>query len=64
VFGQGAIRAHPYLLDEMNALGDDDHAKGLDAFDKAFWKHVGHSFTTLFPRLGPQLERRDVRARA
>src|SRR5580658_10511637 len=52
VFGQGAIRAHPYLLEEMNALGDDDHAKGLDAFDKAFWKHVGHSFTTLFRAWG------------
>ena len=58
VFGQGAIRAHPYLLDEMNALGDDDHAKGLDAFDKAFWKHVGHSVRHAVPRLGPQLERR------
>src|SRR6266436_2888836 len=52
VFGQGAIRAHPYLLEEMNALGDDDHARGLDAFDQAFWKHVGHSFTTLFRAWG------------
>jgi acyl-CoA dehydrogenase len=52
VFGQGAIRAHPYLLDEMNALGDRDRAKGLDAFDAAFWKHVGHSFATLFRALG------------
>jgi acyl-CoA dehydrogenase len=48
VFGQGAIRAHPYLLLEMNALGEADRAKGLDAFDKAFWKHVGHSFATMF----------------
>jgi len=52
VFGQGAIRAHPYLLEEMNALGDEDHARGLDAFDKAFWKHVGHSITTLFRAWG------------
>ena len=52
VFGQGAIRAHPYLLEEMNALRDDDHARGLDAFDKAFWAHVGHSFTTLFRAFG------------
>src|ERR1700688_4268776 len=52
VFGQGAIRAHPYLLDEMNALGDQDHARGLDAFDKAFWKHVGHSVVTLFRAWG------------
>src|SRR5216684_9243591 len=52
VFGQGAIRAHPYLLSEMNALGEVDRAKGLDAFDSAFWKHVGHSFATLFRAWG------------
>jgi acyl-CoA dehydrogenase len=52
VFGQGAIRAHPYLLDEMNALGDQDRARGLDAFDRAFWKHVAHSVTTLFRAWG------------
>jgi acyl-CoA dehydrogenase len=52
VFGQGAIRAHPYLLEEINALGDADRARGLDAFDKAFWKHVGHSITTLFRAWG------------
>jgi acyl-CoA dehydrogenase len=52
VFGQGAIRAHPFLLDEMNALGEGDRAKGLDAFDKAFWNHVGHSFKTMFRAWG------------
>lgn len=52
VFGQGAIRAHPFLLDEMNALGEADRAKGLDAFDKAFWAHVGHSFKTMFRAWG------------
>src|ERR1700756_3221898 len=52
VFGQGAMRAHPYLLDEMNALGEPDRAKGLDAFDTAFWKHVGHSVATLFRAWG------------
>jgi acyl-CoA dehydrogenase len=52
VFGQGAIRAHPYLLSEMNALGESDHAKGLNAFDHAFWKHVGHSFATMFRAWG------------
>ena len=51
VFGQGAIRAHPYLLDEMNALADSDRERGLTAFDKAFWKHAGHSFRTLFRAL-------------
>jgi acyl-CoA dehydrogenase len=52
VFGQGAIRAHPYLLSEMNALRETDRATGLDAFDKSFWQHVGHSFSTLFRAWG------------
>lgn len=52
VFGQGAIRAHPYLLQEVNALGETDRDKGLTDFDAAFWKHVGHSFATLFRAWG------------
>ncbi|HKU09240.1 MAG TPA: acyl-CoA dehydrogenase [Bradyrhizobium sp.] len=52
VFGQGAIRAHPYLLAEMNALRDEDRTRGLDAFDKALWSHIGHSFKTLFRAWG------------
>lgn len=52
VFGQGSVRAHPYLLEEMNAIGDADSKKGLDAFDKAFWKHVGHAITNVFRAWG------------
>ncbi|QOZ28257.1 acyl-CoA dehydrogenase [Bradyrhizobium sp. CCBAU 51753] len=52
VFGQGAIRAHPYLLQEINALGDTDRDRGLIAFDTAFWQHVGHSFATMFRAWG------------
>src|SRR5471030_3068241 len=47
-FGQGAIRSHPFLLKEMMALQDADRARGLDAFDKAFWGHVGHSIANTF----------------
>jgi acyl-CoA dehydrogenase len=52
VFGQGAIRAHPYLLAEMNALRDEDHTRGLEEFDKSLWSHVSHSFKTLFRAWG------------
>ncbi|WP_292613494.1 acyl-CoA dehydrogenase [Nitrobacter sp. 62-13] len=52
IFGQGAIRAHPYLLQEMNALSDTDKVKGLDTFDKTFWVHIVHSVTTLFRAWG------------
>ncbi len=47
-FGQGAIRSHPYLLKEMMALQDADGSRGLDAFDKALWDHVGHSIANAF----------------
>lgn len=48
IFGQGAIRCHPHLLDEMLALQDTDEEKSLDAFDKAFWAHVGHTTKNTF----------------
>lgn len=40
IFGQGAIRCHPYVLAEMQAAGDADAQRGLRAFDQAFWRHV------------------------
>ncbi|MGH6767594.1 MAG: acyl-CoA dehydrogenase [Xanthobacteraceae bacterium] len=51
IFGQGAIRCHPYLMEEMLALQDTDRERGLERFDRAFWRHVGHSFATLFRAL-------------
>ncbi len=38
IFGQGAIRCHPYIFKEVAALEDDN----IEAFDEAFWGHVGH----------------------
>ncbi|AMD46283.1 acyl-CoA dehydrogenase [Bordetella holmesii] len=40
IFGQGAIRCHPYVLDEMRAAQHPKAKEGLLAFDKAFWAHV------------------------
>lgn len=37
LFGQGAVRCHPYVLKEMQAARDGD----LAAFDAALWGHVG-----------------------
>ena len=48
IFGQGAIRAHPHLLDEIEALQEPDPDTSLEAFDKHFWAHVGHSVRTTF----------------
>jgi acyl-CoA dehydrogenase len=38
IFGQGALRAHPYAFKEVNAIEKND----LRAFDRAFWGHMGH----------------------
>ncbi len=52
IFGQGAIRCHPYLLKEMLALEDSDEDRALREFDEAFWEHVGHSTKNVFRAWG------------
>ncbi len=44
VFGQGAIRCHPYAYKEITALMNKD----TKAFDDVFWKHIGHVVRNLF----------------
>ena len=44
IFGQGALRAHPYAFKEVYALEKND----VKAFDRAFWGHIGHIVRNLF----------------
>ena len=44
IFGQGAMRCHPYLFNEMQAMQDEDQARGIQTFDKLFTAHLGHVF--------------------
>ncbi len=46
VFGQGAIRSHPYLLEEIRAVGDANRGRALANFDQVLWKHIGHALKT------------------
>ncbi len=41
IFGQGAIRCHPYVLDEIKAASAEDINAGLHAFDNIIFSHVG-----------------------
>jgi len=41
IFGQGAIRCHPFVLREMDAARDKDKRRGVREFDKALFGHVG-----------------------
>jgi acyl-CoA dehydrogenase len=55
IFGQGSIRAHPHMLDNIMALQEEDQEKSLEKFDKSFWAHVGHTSMTVFRAWGRAL---------
>jgi len=41
IFGQGAIRCHPYVLKEMQALAIADYGQKLRTFDALLFGHIG-----------------------
>ncbi len=43
IFGQGAVRCHPFVKNEMDALSDSDLNRGLNKFDKLLAQHAGYS---------------------
>ena len=45
IFGQGAVRCHPYVLREMNAARDPNRDQGLRAFDDALFGHIGFTMS-------------------
>jgi acyl-CoA dehydrogenase len=42
-FAQGALRSHPYLFTEIEALQDKDQERGTELFARAFEDHVAFS---------------------
>ncbi|HSA68263.1 MAG TPA: acyl-CoA dehydrogenase [Burkholderiales bacterium] len=42
IFGQGAIRCHPYVLREMRSAKEMQGAEAAREFDDAFTSHIGH----------------------
>ena len=45
IFGQGAIRCHPWVLKEMQAAGLEDPVKRLQEFDVNLFGHIGFAFS-------------------
>lgn len=41
IFGQGAMRSHPFLLKEVAAVHNEDSRQGILDFDDALFKHIG-----------------------
>ena len=44
IFGQGAMRCHPYLFDELQLLQSDDKEGAIKKFDTLFFRHLGYTF--------------------
>ena len=55
IFGQGAIRSHPYVFKEMEAISEEDPELSLEKFDRALFGHMRfviiNSLRTLFHAL-------------
>lgn len=46
IFGQGAIRCHPFVLAELEAANEDGQ-DGLKKFDKALFGHIGYAVSNI-----------------
>lgn len=44
IFGQGSMRCHPYLYEELQLLQVEDPAAALNPFDNLLFKHLGYTF--------------------
>lgn len=55
IFGQGAIRCHPYVLQEMAAARNPSHAQGLAEFDRALWGHIAFAIRNMARAFGMAL---------
>ena len=47
IYGQGAIRCHPFVLRELHAASDEDLDRGLIEFDDALFGHIGYAISNM-----------------
>ncbi len=45
IFGQGAVRAHPYVLKEIQAAHDDNSKRAVHDFDAALFGHISFALS-------------------
>jgi acyl-CoA dehydrogenase len=51
IYGQGAMRCHPYVLKELLAANNPDIDESLEQFDQAIFGHIGFAISNLFRSL-------------
>ena len=55
IFGQGAIRCHPFIFREMQAAKDSDVEQGLKTFDSLIFRHIGYTISNFVRTLSLSL---------
>jgi acyl-CoA dehydrogenase len=51
IYGQGAMRCHPYVLTELLAANNPDADESVEQFDQAVFGHIGFAISNLFRSL-------------
>lgn len=51
IYGQGAIRCHPYVLAELQAGNCDNEVQALNDFDHALFGHIGFALSNILRSL-------------
>ncbi len=52
IFGQGAVRCHPYVFREMLAAQMEDKEEGVKRFDSLLFRHIGYGVSNFARTLG------------
>ncbi|NNC99735.1 MAG: acyl-CoA dehydrogenase [Gammaproteobacteria bacterium] len=47
IFGQGAIRCHPFIFREMQAAQSTDNEASLREFDSLIFRHIGYTISNI-----------------
>lgn len=47
IYGQGAIRCHPYVLAEIQAANEDNEEQAVNNFDHALFGHIGFALSNI-----------------
>jgi acyl-CoA dehydrogenase len=55
IYGQGAIRCHPFVLNEMRAAKEQDQSVALKQFDEALFGHIGFTISNAIRTLSMSL---------
>jgi acyl-CoA dehydrogenase len=51
IYGQGAIRCHPFVFEEMLAVAEKDQQRAVQLFDRAIFGHIGFTLSNLLRSL-------------